>query len=137
MCTCELKLQGSSCCMLPWLSLFTSDVSHLLRDAHPVTQQLALLSCDEERGKQCCSASCSTCPSCQHKKLLLLDSCEIQLGNYHLQFLTSCLCLTSNYEHFLALFKCTFVFLQVLFHSEERSVNKVFHLQAVFPAMYA
>lgn len=84
---------------------------HLLRDAHPVSHELPLISHDEERGKQCCSASCSTCLStCQHKKLLLLNSCEIQLGNYHLQFLTSCLCLTSNYEHFLVLFKCTFVF---------------------------
>lgn len=83
---------------------------HLLRDAHPVTHELPLISHDEDSGKQCCSASCSTCPSCQHKKLLLSNSCEIQLGNYHLQFLTSCLCLTGNYEHFLVLFKCTFVF---------------------------
>lgn len=73
---------------------------HLCRNADRVTHELALTSPYTENDNWCWFASCSMHPACRHKKLLLLNSCEIQLGNYHLRFLTSCLVFTCSYKQF-------------------------------------
>lgn len=100
-CTSELHLQRGTSSVLPWLLSFPFwYLWHLCRNADRVTHELALASPYTENDNRCWFASCSMHPACRHKKLLLLNSCEIQLGNYHLRFLTSCLVFTCSYKQF-------------------------------------